>query len=72
MAEASKAFDQLAPYLDRLPVSAVSAQTSCPDLTYQLYMLEYLAVAMCFWNIIACAGFQGAYWGLRVAIAYYC
>jgi hypothetical protein len=69
MREAAEALERIAPHLDRRGVVAVSArQSGCPDLTAQLFFLEFVALTSCLWNPIACAGFQGAYWGLKLAI----
>jgi hypothetical protein len=48
-------------------VAARDAQ-ACPNLNAQLLFLEFVAITSCFWNPIACAGFQGAYWGLKLSI----
>ena len=67
--DAAGALERLAPQLDRSSFAlAVARQSGCPDLTAQLYFLEFVALASCLWNPIACAGFQGAYWGLKVSI----
>ena len=69
MREAADALERIAPHLDRTAISTVSArQSGCPDLTAQLHFLEFVAMASCLWNPIACAGFQGAYWGLKFSI----
>lgn len=69
MREAAEALERIAPHLDRSGIATVAArQGGCPDLSAQLYFMEFVAMASCLWNPIACAGFQGAYWGLKFAI----
>jgi hypothetical protein len=67
---AADALERLAPALERGGVTTVAARDAeaCPNLTAQLLFLEFVAITSCFWNPIACAGFQGAYWGLKAAI----
>ena len=66
--DAAVALERLAPQLDRQSIALAAARQSCPDLAAQLYFLEFVAMASCLWNPIACAGFQGAYWGLKFSI----
>lgn len=67
--DAAVALERLAPQLDRQSIALAAArQSGCPDLAAQLYFLEFVAMASCLWNPIACAGFQGAYWGLKFSI----
>jgi hypothetical protein len=70
MLAAADALERVAPALERGAVATVAAREAeaCPNLTAQLLFLEFVAITSCFWNPIACAGFQGAYWGLKAAI----
>ena len=67
---AADALERLAPALERGAVAMVAARDAeaCPNLNAQLLFLEFVAITSCFWNPIACAGFQGAYWGLKLSI----
>ncbi|HWN84394.1 MAG TPA: hypothetical protein VNN99_04560 [Vicinamibacterales bacterium] len=67
---AADALERLAPALERGGVTTVAARDAeaCPNLNAQLLFLEFVAITSCFWNPIACAGFQGAYWGLKLSI----
>jgi hypothetical protein len=67
---AATALEQLAPVLERGGVTTVVARDAeaCPNLQAQLLFLELVAITSCLWNPIACAGFQGAYWGLKLSL----
>ena len=61
---------RLAPQLDRLPVSA-AARRQCSGATGMAYSLEFIALASCLLNPILCAGFGGAYFGLKLSLWYF-
>jgi hypothetical protein len=67
---AADAFERLAPVLERGGVATVAARESeaCPNLTAQLLALEFIALTSCVLNPILCAGFSGAYFGLKLAL----
>jgi hypothetical protein len=67
---AAAALEQLAPTLERGGVTTVAARETdaCPNLSAQLLALELIAITSCLINPVLCAGFQGAYWGLKLAL----
>ena len=72
---AADALDRLARTLERGAVTAVAARddeavdaAGCPNLGAALLALELIAITACLLNPILCAGFQGMYWGLKLAI----
>jgi len=73
---AADAFDRLARTLERGAVTTVAAgdddtvdaAAGCPNLSAALLALELIAITACLINPILCAGFQGMYWGLKLAI----
>jgi len=72
---AADALDRLARTLERGAVTAVAARddeidaaAGCPNLSAALLALELIAITSCLLNPILCAGFQGLYWGLKLAI----
>ena len=67
---AADALERLAPALERGGGGdgRGARVEACPNLNAQLLFLEFVAITSCFWNPIACAGFQGAYWGLKLSI----
>ena len=73
---AADALDRLARSLERGAVTAVAARdddqvdlaAGCPNLTAALLALELVAAISCLLNPILCAGFQGLFWGLKLAI----
>jgi hypothetical protein len=73
---AADALERLAPTLERGAVTMVAARdgeevdaaAGCPNLSAALLALELIAITACLINPILCAGFQGMYWGLKLAI----
>jgi hypothetical protein len=67
---AADALQQLAPTLERGGVVTVAARETdaCPNLNAQLLALEFIALTSCLLNPVLCAGFQGAYWGLKLGL----
>lgn len=63
--------ERVAEHMDRLPVSPVAARQSCYPLQGPTYFIEYVALASCLVNPILCAGFSGAYFGLKISIWYF-
>jgi hypothetical protein len=61
---------RLAPQLDRMPVSPV-VRRQCSGATGMAYSLEFIAMASCLVNPILCAGFGGAYFGLKLSLYYF-
>jgi hypothetical protein len=61
---------RMAPQLDRLPMSSV-ARRQCSGAQGMAYSLEFVALASCLLNPILCAGFGGAYFGLKLALWYF-
>jgi len=61
---------KLAPELDRQPASLV-ARRQCSGATGMAYTVEFIAMASCLLNPILCAGFTGAYFGLKLSIYYF-
>ena len=56
---------RLAPQLDRVtPI----ARRQCSGATGMAYSLEFIALASCLVNPILCAGFGGAYFGLKLSL----
>jgi len=61
---------RLAPQLDRASVTPVAAR-QCSSATGMVLSIEYIALASCLLNPILCAGFTGAYFGLKVSMWYF-
>ena len=75
LSSAAAALDRLARTLERGAVTTVAAgdddtvdAAGCPNLSAALLALELIAITACLINPILCAGFQGMYWGLKLAI----
>jgi hypothetical protein len=64
---AAEQLARLAPQLDRQPASLV-ARRQCSGATGMAYSLEFVALASCLLNPILCAGFSGAYFGLKLGL----
>jgi hypothetical protein len=58
---------RLAPQLDRMGTSPI-ARRQCAGATGMAYSLEFIALASCLVNPILCAGFGGAYFGLKLGL----
>jgi hypothetical protein len=58
---------RLAPQLDRMGVTPI-ARRQCSGATGMAYSLEFIALASCLVNPILCAGFGGAYFGLKLSL----
>jgi len=65
--EAAAQLTRLAPDLDRLGTTPV-ARRQCSGATGMAYSLEFIALASCLVNPILCAGFGGAYFGLKLSL----
>jgi hypothetical protein len=61
---------RLAPQLDRMGVTPI-ARRQCSGTTGMAYSLEFIALASCLVNPILCAGFGGAYYGLKLSLWYF-
>jgi hypothetical protein len=61
---------RLAPQLDRMGTTPV-ARRQCSGATGMAYSLEFIALASCLVNPILCAGFGGAYFGLKLSLYYF-
>ena len=61
---------RLAPQLDRMGTTPV-ARRQCPGAQGMAYSLEFIALASCLLNPILCAGFGGAYFGLKLSLYYF-
>ena len=58
---------RLAPQLDRMGATPI-ARRQCSGATGMAYSLEFIALASCLVNPILCAGFGGAYFGLKLSL----
>jgi hypothetical protein len=58
---------RLAPQIDRMGTTPV-ARRQCSSATGMAYSLEFIALASCLLNPILCAGFGGAYFGLKFSL----
>ena len=58
---------RLAPQLDRMGVTPI-ARRQCSGAMGMAYSLEFIALASCLVNPILCAGFGGAYFGLKLSL----
>jgi hypothetical protein len=67
---AAAELSRLAPQLDRMGVTPI-ARRQCSGTTGMAYSLEFIALASCLVNPILCAGFGGAYYGLKVSLWYF-
>jgi hypothetical protein len=61
---------RLAPQLDRMGTTPV-ARRQCSGAQGMAYSLEFIALASCLLNPILCAGFGGAYFGLKLSLYYF-
>jgi len=61
---------RLAPQLDRVGVTPITRR-QCSGTTGMAYSLEFIALASCLVNPILCAGFGGAYYGLKLSLWYF-
>jgi hypothetical protein len=62
---------RLAPQLDRMGTTPI-ARRQCSGAEGMAYSLEFVALASCLVNPILCAGFGGAYFGLKLSLYYFC
>ena len=60
----------LATQLDRLGTTPV-ARRQCQGTASMLYTLEFIALTSCLLNPILCAGFGGAYFGMKLSLYYF-
>jgi hypothetical protein len=61
---------QRAPQLDRMGVTPVAAR-QCSGAQGMAYSLEFVALTSCLLNPVLCAGFSGAYFGLKLSLWYF-
>ena len=61
---------RLAPELDRMGTTPI-ARRQCSGAQGMAYTLEFVALTSCLLNPILCAGFGGAYFGLKLSLYYF-
>jgi hypothetical protein len=67
---AAAELSRLAPQLERMGTTPI-ARRQCSGAQGMAYSLEFVALASCLVNPILCAGFGGAYFGLKVSLWYF-
>ena len=68
--DAAAELSRRAPQLDRMALTPIGAR-QCSGATGMAYTLEFVMLASCLVNPIVCAGFGGAYFGLKVSLWYF-
>jgi hypothetical protein len=61
---------RVATELDRRGTTPI-ARRQCSDAQGMAYSLEFIALTSCLLNPILCAGFGGAYFGLKLSLWYF-